>query len=353
MSGSKISGATPRTGIPSERPTKGMGESAMVMAEIVGEESLQGVRMQAGAILDTMDIVAGRVASRHCAGPCVTLSFDRVDLTQPVLHADLIRLDGRIASVGRSSMMIEVEVFRQDLMTREDLPVQRSFVTMVAIDNERRPNRNIPGLRIETAEERAIHERAVKHKELTGAWQRMQDEAGARHLSLDEVQEPLNADKREFLRPEETVVTVRRVFLPRNTNILGTIFGGDILLWMDRVATYCARRFARNRNMVTLAMNRIVFEEPIFTTDLVELTARVVYVRRSTIEVEIDVTLQRLDGQRVRSHSGYFTVLNFDEIGFKRPILTGLRLSEQDQDGLRRFQQAKNRYHFWKQHQGG
>jgi acyl-CoA hydrolase len=334
-----------------DRPTKRMADSAMYMAEIVGEESLQGARMQAGAILDTMDIVAGRVASSHCAGPCVTLSFDRVDLTQPVLHADLIRLDARMAHVGHSSMMVEVEVFRQDLMTREDIPVQRSYVTMVAIDKERRPNRNIPGLRIESPEDRSVYDRAVKHRELTAAWQRMQEDAGDGRLTLEEVQEPLNADKREFLTPEETLVSVRRVFLPRNTNILGTIFGGDILLWMDRVATYCARRFARNRNMVTLAMNRIVFEEPIFTTDMVEMTARVVYVRRYTIEVEINVTLQRLDGKRLRSHSGYFTVLNYDEVGLKRPILTGLHLTEENQDGLRRFQQAKNRYHFWRKHQ--
>jgi acyl-CoA thioesterase 11/acyl-coenzyme A thioesterase 9 len=338
---------------PAPRPPKRMGDSALTLSEIVGEESLQGTRMQAGAILDLMDMVAGRTAFLHAGGPTVTLSFDRVDLTEPVLHGDLVRLDGRLAHVGRSSMTIEVEVFRQDLMTREDLPVQRSYVTMVAIGQDRRPNRDIPALAIETAAERAVHERATRHKELTAVWQRMQEDGAGRAFSLSEVQEPLNADKREFLTPDQTVITVRRVFLPRNTNVLGTIFGGDILLWMDRVATYCARRFARNRNMVTLAMNRIVFAQPIFTSDLVELTARVVYVRRFTLEVEIDVWLQRLDGSRIRSHSGYFTVLNFDEIGQKRQIVAGLKLAESDPDGLRRFQQAKNRYHFWKQHQQG
>ena len=330
---------------------KRMSESAMTMSEIVGEESLQGARMQAGAILDLMDVVAGRTAVLHAASPAVTLSFDRVDLNQPVLHGDLIRMDARLASMGRSSMMVEVEVFRQDLMTREDLPIQRSYVTMVAIDKDRRPNRNIPQLAFETPAERAIHERALKHKAVMDGWQRMQDESAGRKYRLEDVQESTNAEKREFLTPEETVINLRRVFLPRNTNILGTIFGGDILIWMDRVATYCARRFARNRNMVTLAMNRIVFEQPIFTTDLVEMSARVVYVRRFTLEVEIDVWLQRMDGSRVRSHGGYFTVLNYDEVGLKRPILAGLRLSESDQDGLRRFAQAKNRYHFWKEHQ--
>jgi len=338
---------------PTPRPPKRMADSALTMSEIVGEESLQGTRMQAGAILDLMDMVAGRTAFLHSGSGTVTLSFDRVDLTEPVLHGDLIRLDGRIAHVGHSSMMIEVEVFRQDLMTREDMPVQRSYVTMVAIGKDRRPNRDIPGLTIETAEERAVHERAKRNKDLTAAWQRMHEETAGQVFRLSEVQEPLNADKREFLTPDESVITVRRVFLPRNTNVLGTIFGGDILLWMDRVATYCARRFARNRNMVTLAMNRIVFEQPIFTSDLVELTARVVYVRRFTLEVDIDVWLRRLDGSHVRSHTGYFTVLNYDEVGQKRPIVTGLKLSESDPDGLRRFQQAKNRYHFWRQHLEG
>jgi acyl-CoA hydrolase len=334
------------------KPPRPIADSRMTMAEIVGEESLQGTRMQAGAILDLMDVVAGRTASLHARSACVTLSFDRVDLTEPVLHGDLIRLDANLANMGRSSMMVEVQVFRQDLMTREDLPVQSSYVTMVAIDGERRPNRNIPQLAIATPEDRAIQERALKHKSVMDAWQRMHLESAGRTFEQKAVEEPLNAAKREFMTPDESVITVRRVFLPRNTNVLGTIFGGDILLWMDRVATYCARRFARNRNMVTLAMNRIVFERPIFTTDLVEMTARVVYVRRYTLEVEIDVWLQRMNGTRERSHTGFFTVLNFDEVGLKRPILTGLRLSDADQDGLRRFQQAKDRYHFWKQHQG-
>ena len=56
------------------------------------------------------------------------------------------------------------------------------------------------------------------------------------------------------------------------------------------------------------------------------MTARVVYVRRYTLEVEITVTLRR-GGEMVPSHSGYYTVLNYDESGFKRPIITGLRLS--------------------------
>ena len=334
----------------STRPLKHMAASRTYLAEIVGEEHLQGQRMHAGAILDLMDVVAGRAAATHTGGPVVTLSFDRVDLEHPIIHLDLVRLDAAVADVGRSSLVLGVAVTRQDPYTREFVPIQRSFVTMVAIDEQRRPDRNIAGLALESAAERAINAEARQQRELARQWVAMQEQARARgRLRLAEVEEPLNREKRDWLSPDETVVTVQRMFMPRHLNVLGTIFGGDILLWMDRVATYAARLFTRNRHTVPLAMNRILFEQPIYATDLVEMTARVVYVRRYTLEVEIDVTLHR-GADVLPSHSGYFTVLNYDESGFKRPIITGLRMDEDDQEALMRYLLARERHAFWRAH---
>jgi acyl-CoA thioesterase 11/acyl-coenzyme A thioesterase 9 len=168
-------------------------------------------------------------------------------------------------------------------------------------------------------------------------------------LRAAEVEEPFNREKREWLTPAETEIELRRQFLPRNLNQRGTIFGGDVLLWMDRIATYTARHFTGNRNMITLAMNRIFFKHPIASLDWVTMTARVVYVRRYTLEVEIAVSLQHLDGSRTASHSGSFTVLSYDEAGFKRPITTGLKLDDADQQGLRAYEKAKARHRLWKE----
>ena len=328
-----------------------MAESRTYLAEIVGEETLQGQRMNAGAILDLMDVAAGRTAASHSGTPVVTLSFDRVDLARPILHLDLVRLDATVADVGRSSITVGVSVTRQDPYSRDFEPIQRSYVTMVAIDAQRRPNRDIPGLALESAADRALNTEALAHKALGRQWDEMQQKTRERgRLTVAEVEEPLNRDKREHLAPADTVVRVQRMFMPRHLNILGTIFGGDILLWMDRVATYTARLFTRNRHTVTLAMNRLLFKHPIYATDLVEATARVVYVRHYTLEVEIDVTVQR-GGENLPSHSGHFVVLNYDESGFKRPILTGLRLSEDDPDALLRHLLARERYAFWRAHQ--
>lgn len=337
----------------SGRRTKRMADSGLFLAEIVGEESLQGQRMQAGAILDLMDVVAGRIAFRHAESAVVTLAFDRVDLTFPIHHQELIRLEGRVAAVGNSSIMVRVRCFRRDPVRRVFLPIQQSFVTMVAIDGEGRSNPNIPGLTHDPGEEDALHEEALAFRERSREWQRMQ-EAGAEGGALEvaEVEDPINRGKERALAPRETEIVVRRQFLPRNLNQLGAIFGGDILLWMDRMATYTAREFTANPHMVTIAMNRIYFRHPIYTTDLVEMSARVVYVRHSTLEVEIAVRLERISGESVQSHTGYFTVLNQDRAGAKNPIATGLALSENDQEGLRRYKQARERHHFWVSHHG-
>jgi hypothetical protein len=63
-------------------------------------------------------------------------------------------------------------------------------------------------------------------------------------------------------------VNVKRIFFPKNLNYHNTVFGGDILLWMDRVATQCARQFTRNRHVFTKHMQRVFFKQPILITDV-------------------------------------------------------------------------------------
>ena len=332
-----------------EKPLKPMAESRLFMAEIVGVEGLDGQRMQAGAILDLMDVLAGRICYHHSGSRNVTLSFDRVDLSHPILHQDLVRLEGQLVFVGNSSMIVEVKVYRQDLMARQFMPVQRSFITMVAVDKDGRPNRNIPGILCETPEEERVCEEAENRKAATQRWIEAQQAVESQILRAADIEEPANREKREYLTPAETEIEVLRQFLMRHQNPSGAIFGGDILLWMDRVATHTARHFTRNRNMVTISMNRIFFKQPIFTSDLVHMTARVIYVRTSTLEVEIAVRLRRRSGEMVPSHSGNFTVLNYDESGFKRPIITGLKLDDADQEGLLAYRKAQERHRLWRE----
>ena len=71
-----------------------------------------------------------------------------------------------------------------------------------------------------------------------------------------------------------------------------------------------------------------------------------------TLEGETGVTLQGPGGDEVSARAGYFTVLNYDESGFKRPIVTGLRLEDAGQENLMRYHLARSRNRFWQEHRG-
>jgi acyl-CoA hydrolase len=67
------------------------------------------------------------------------------------------------------------------------------------------------------------------------------------NLVGSEIEDPLNsAGKTEFLTIPQTEVFVKRQFFPKHVNLNTTIFGGEVLLWMDKIATYTARHFTKN-----------------------------------------------------------------------------------------------------------
>eukprot|EP00741_Cyanophora_paradoxa_P003306 tig00000692_g3213.t1 len=320
------------------------------MAEIVGEETLQGRRMAPGYVLSLVDVLAGRIAYSHCGSPCVTMAVDRVDLRSPIMHQDLVRAEGRVISVGSSSVVVEVQVYKQDLLAREFRPTQHAYLTMVALDARGVPKKGVPFVQFDNPEEEAlVLARVARRKALAEEIQRSEsaiDAGNAPPLLLEQVEDPLNRAKKEFLTMAETEICAQKQFLPRNLNVYNKIFGGDILEWMERVASYCARHFTRNLNMYTIAMHRVTFKKPLDATDLAEAKARVVFVSHDTVEVEITVDRITLTGERGYSHSGYFSIRSYDEAGQRRPVLTGLRLTG-DQSELRTYEKAKRRHYFW------
>lgn len=139
------------------------------------EESLAGKYTSAAALFDLMDLLAGRIAYNFAECMCTTVSIDRVDLINPILHTDLIRVEGKVVSVGSSSMVIHVKAFRHDIQTRQFNPVAYSYITYVAIDpSTMRPKKNIPKLKVVDEEERKMQEEAEKRKTLTTEWKAVQ-----------------------------------------------------------------------------------------------------------------------------------------------------------------------------------
>ncbi len=99
--------------------------------------------------------------------------------------------------------------------------------------------------------------------------------------------------------PEGEVPSICQVMMPRDTNALGTIFGGVILSQIDLAAAIEAHKHHPGK-LVTVAMDKVEFVEPVFVGDLVSLFTRTVSIGRSSIKVGVSVWSQRRFGSMER-----------------------------------------------------
>jgi acyl-CoA thioesterase YciA len=93
----------------------------------------------------------------------------------------------------------------------------------------------------------------------------------------------------------ERVPAIKVIMLPKDTNGLGTIFGGVILSHIDLASAVEARKAAPHR-YVTKAMREVEFHEPVFLGDIVNFFTETVRVGRTSITVKVRVEAERWGG---------------------------------------------------------
>lgn len=87
-----------------------------------------------GVILGWIDLVAVMSASRYSGTNVVTAKIEAVEFLLPLKVGDQIRLDGEVSSVGNSSMVVDVDVFKVDIESHQATPATSARLIMVALD---------------------------------------------------------------------------------------------------------------------------------------------------------------------------------------------------------------------------
>ena len=315
------------------RRMKTPADSQCFIAEIVGEESLMGQRMSAGKLLHMMDIAAASAGAQHSGSSLVTLSFDRIELIDEICHMDYVRYDACVIEVGRSSMVVKVDGFHKAPGELDLIPGHSHIITMVAIDTHRKPNKNIPGLTYQTAKDLELKQLAESRQRFLTNRRKLKDAV----LALEEIPSTWLTDyyaRTAYLPQSATALVTRRRFLPRNTNVLGNVFGGDTVEMMAELALATARQFTGNYRMVTIAMEDVFFLKPLQLENIFEMCAHVIFVANTTLVVQITVRAISLHDPQASyvTNNGLFTVLNFDRAGRKKSIVNGLDMKNSDHE---------------------
>ncbi|MCX7773728.1 MAG: acyl-CoA thioesterase [Clostridia bacterium] len=145
--------------------TKKISDSQVEMRELVlpNDTNLLG-NLLGGRLMHWVDIAAAMAASRHAKSIVATAAIDSVDFNHPVHLGEMVVLKARLTWVGKSSMEVLVEVFSENYLTGESKFTNKAFLTFVALDEHNRPH-PVPGLLLETDEEKKEFEEAQKRRE--------------------------------------------------------------------------------------------------------------------------------------------------------------------------------------------
>ena len=142
------------------------------------------------------------------------------------------------------------------------------------------------------------------------------------------------------VHPSETRTEQTWIVMPGQTNSLGTVFGGQVAAWIDVAAAVAAQRFCRS-NVVTVAMDDLLFKAPIMRGHIAVLQAQVNWAGRTSMEVGVRVEGENpLTGERVHTSTAYLTFVAVDAHGAPKTVPV---LEPQTEDEKRRFRQAEER----------
>jgi acyl-CoA thioesterase YciA len=120
----------------------------------------------------------------------------------------------------------------------------------------------------------------------------------------------------------DRVPAIKVLLLPKDTNALGTIFGGVILSHIDLASAVEARKTAPRR-YVTKAMREVEFHEPVFLGDIVSFFTETTRVGRTSITVRVSVEAERWGGGcggHVKVTEAEVVLVAVDETGRPMPI---------------------------------
>ena len=117
--------------------------------------------------------------------------------------------------------------------------------------------------------------------------------------------------------PEDSKTIQTDLVLPGDTNSLNTLFGGELLARMDKVASIAAIKHSE-QIVVTASVNNVAFGEPVPVGSILTIEAKVSRAFSSSMEVFIDVWKQdKTNPERTKVNEAIYTFVALNKKGEK------------------------------------
>jgi acyl-CoA hydrolase len=112
-----------------------------------------------------------------------------------------------------------------------------------------------------------------------------------------------------------SVGSISTFVMPHMQNVLGDLFGGNLMALVDQAAAVAAIRHAGSR-AVTASIDRVDFRERIPVGALVTCIATVDYVGRTSMDITVEVYSEKVTtGERRHTHTAHVVFVAIDDEG--------------------------------------
>ena len=116
-----------------------------------------------------------------------------------------------------------------------------------------------------------------------------------------------------------------QLVMPQDANVLGTLFGGKMVSWMDISASKAVHRFLKKSEAdaaLTRAIDAIEFKNTVHVGDWVNFEASVISVGNSSIVIKIDAYKESKKIDKILACTARFTFVSVqkDQFGTYKKI---------------------------------
>ena len=147
-------------------------------------------------------------------------------------------------------------------------------------------------------------------------------------------------------KPQESAIESREFIMPNQLNNKNTLFGGELVSLIDKVASMCAQKHAQ-MDVVTASIDSLSFENPVYKNEHLILKAMINYTGNTSMEIGVRVETENTKTlKKIHIATAYLTFVAVDENLVPQKVP---KLSPQSEEEKRRWTNASDRVKHRKQ----
>ncbi|XP_048656069.1 acetyl-coenzyme A thioesterase [Marmota marmota marmota] len=283
--------------------------------------------LSAGQLLKWIDTTACLAAEKHAGVSCVTASVDDIQFEETVKVGQVITIKAKVTRAFSTSMEISIKVIVQDTLMDIEKLVSVAFSTFVAKPVGK--------------EKKNWFLRASLSSQLFELLPRSPGPlADSTIAAVSTLSDPACGEEEGTVATRGTAVQSIELVLPPHANHHGNTFGGQIMAWMETVATISASRLCKGHPFLK-SVDMFKFRGPSTVGDRLVFNSIVNNTFQTCVEVGVRVeafNCQEWSEGRGRHINSAFLIYN--AVDDKEELIIFPRIEPISKDDFRRYRGA-------------